>query len=50
MTKNSEELMQLKELNNNIKYLIDTVEKGHDVVMDSYKVGTTVSLSSTRIQ
>lgn len=48
--KSSEELAQLKELNDNIKSLINIVEKGHDIVMDPYKVGSSIGLAAVKIQ
>jgi hypothetical protein len=48
--KSSEELTQLRELNSNIKSLINIVEKGHDIVMDPYKVGSSIGLAAVKIQ
>lgn len=47
---NSQNIDQLKELNQNLKTLIAAVKDGKSIEMDGYQVGTAVSIGSVRVQ
>lgn len=47
---NINSIEELKELNKNIKTLINIVQRGKDINMDGYKVGTLIALESVKMQ